>query len=120
MKRDFDLAREILRQIEESSDAVGVKWIDLEIEGRDPVEVSYHVRLLDEAGLIEAFDLTTMGGFDWRPKRLTWAGHEFLDAARDDARWEKAKDLTVKTAGSLSFEGLKYVLTQLLRATLGA
>lgn len=118
MKRDFDLIRDILLKVEADEDALGTGWIKLAIEGRDARIVSYHVRLLDEAGLLEAQDLESKGHFEWQPKRLTWAGHEFLDAARDEARWEKAKKLTAETAGNLSFEGLKYVLFELLRRTL--
>jgi Hypothetical protein (DUF2513) len=34
------------------------------------------------------------------PLRLTWAGHEFLDAAREPSRWEKARDLVLKAGGA--------------------
>jgi len=40
--------------------------------------------LLHEAGFIEAMDLSTLGGICWKPTRLTYNGHEFLDAARSD------------------------------------
>lgn len=44
--------------------------------------------------------------------KLTWEGHEFLDAAREDTRWNKAKEVAAKT-GSLTFSMLKEVLVQL-------
>jgi DNA-binding transcriptional ArsR family regulator len=88
MKRDMDLIRRILMDIEESPEATGYQWLDLSIEGHSPEEVSYHVKLLDEAGLIEAEDLTDTAGFDVRPKRLTWSGHEFIDAVRKDTARE--------------------------------
>jgi hypothetical protein len=120
MKRDFDLAREILRQVEASEKAVGVGWIDLKMEGKSPIEVSYHVQLMDEAGLIEAQNLTTMGGFDWRPKRLTWAGHEFLDLSRDEDLWKKAKGAVREKLGQLSFEMLRVVLSDMAKSALGS
>jgi hypothetical protein len=119
MKRDFDLVREILLRVEEDERATGPAWINLSIAGRDHVEVSHHVQLLDEAGLLEAKNLTGLNNFEWQPIRLTWAGHEFLDAARDEERWEKAKDLTIKKAGNLSFEVLRFYLIEILRGTLG-
>ena len=61
-----------------------------------------------EAGLLEGGDHTSTGseGPEGLANRLTWAGHEFLDAARDDATWGKAKT-AVKTAGGVGFEVLK-------------
>ena len=83
-----------------------------------PTEVSYHVMILNEAGLIDACDLSTMGrgNSDWRPKRLTWNGHEFLDAARNDSIWNKAKE----KASSMNFELLKELLLSMTRQQLGA
>lgn len=115
MERDWDLTREILLTIEKMDDAVGPGWIDLEFEGRSPKEISYHVQILDEAGLIEAEKLSTLTEFHWAPKRLTWEGHEFLDAAREDTRWEKAKKLALEKTGSLSFVALREILLSLLR-----
>ena len=57
--------------------------------------------------MIEAVDLSTMGGICWKPKRLTYAGHQFLDAARSDTVWQKAKSLVAKSTGTLTLEGLK-------------
>ncbi|MGO8839441.1 MAG: DUF2513 domain-containing protein [Limisphaerales bacterium] len=35
--------------------------------------------------------------------RLTWAGHDFLDAARNDTIWNKAKDEFLKPGISWTF-----------------
>ena len=80
MHRDMDLIREILLKIEELPYDGGFRPI--EIEGRASYEIAYHVMILAEARLIEAQNVTTHDGIDWRPKRLTYAGHEFLDAAK--------------------------------------
>ena len=76
-------------------------------------EVVYHVKLLEEAGLVEIRDLSNLSGLRYWPTRLTWAGHEFLDAARDDTRWQKAKRFVIEKTGSLSFDLLKQVLTKI-------
>jgi hypothetical protein len=118
VKREMDLAREILLEVERSEQTMGL--IDLDIRDRDDEAVAYHVMLLHEAGLLQAKNLTTNSGFDWRPVRLTWSGHEFLDAAREDARWTRAKTIMTDKAGGLSFEVLKELLLQLMRSsTLG-
>jgi hypothetical protein len=75
--------------------------------------------LLDEAGLLVARDLpNTSNWLNWRPTRLTLAGHEFLDASREPSRWQKAKKVVLEKTGSLSFEALKQVLFQLIKEAL--
>ena len=37
------------------------------------------MQLLDEAFFLEAQELSSHDGYEWRPKRLTYEGHEFLD-----------------------------------------
>ena len=119
MKRDIDLIRKILFEVEEFEDPWGLSS-DLEIDGYDNQVVSYHVKLLFEAGLLEADDVCEMGsdGYRWWAKSLTWEGHEFLDAARDDSRWNKAKRLVAEKAGGLMFEALKFALTQGIKSQL--
>jgi hypothetical protein len=80
------------------------------VEGYETEIAIYHVKLLAEAGLIEAQDASDMSGSDWQPISLTWDGHEFLEAAGEPSRWEKAKKLVKEKTGSLSFDVLKAVL----------
>ena len=98
MKRDMDLARRILQAVE-SSDGDPREYVELDFVDEQPKNfVSYHVVLLAEAGLIEAQDLVTYGydGYKWMPKRLTSAGHDFLDAARHEENWNEGKRLLEK------------------------
>lgn len=44
---------------------------------------------LRDAGFIVAQDFSTLSGMDYPQKSLTWQGHEFLDAARNDRVWLK-------------------------------
>ena len=90
MKLDKDLVREILLVVEASEEDPRAS-ISLVVEGKTPMVVSYHVMLLHEAGLIVAQDLCSMSDFDWRPKRLTIRGHEFLDTVRDGEVWRRTK-----------------------------
>lgn len=117
MKRNMDLARAILLAVEESDSVVG--FLRLEIAGASDAEVSYHVMLLHEAGLIEAHDASGMNSHQWFAERLTWAGHEFLDASRDETIWNKAKKLIQDKGGSLTFEVLKEVLINLTKQAVG-
>jgi hypothetical protein len=110
MKRDTDLVRQILIEIEKQPFTGG--WIRLEIDDYDCGEISYHVMLLHEAGLILAVDTTKRNS--WLPLRLTWDGHEFLEAARDNSRWQQAKSTMMEKAGGITFEILKQLLMNLM------
>ena len=107
MKHDMDLIRKILLAIESHPEPYS--WdVPLDISDYSEKEICYHVKLLEEAGLIEARIMTAMGGeFECAVNSLTWTGHEFLEAARDDSRWEKVKRLVWEKTGSLPFEVLK-------------
>jgi Hypothetical protein (DUF2513) len=62
----------------------------VEVEGYTKDEVAYHAELAEEAGLIKARFLKPTNEF--AVERLTYEGHEFLDAARSDKMWNKARD----------------------------
>lgn len=116
MKRDMDLARSIMLALEESPgpDLVDT-YIEVYVKGHTPEEISYHVMLLHEAGLIKALDASSFGIDNWKPERLTWEGHEFLESSRDEGIWKKAKKIMVEKAGGITFEALKQVLIQLAK-----
>lgn len=115
MKRDMDLARLILLEIEQHP-FIGVGF-ELKLEEYKREEITYHIILLAEAGLIEADDASTLANIEWLPKRLTWQGHEFLDAARDNNRWNQAK-ATMSKVGGFVFEVGKQVLLELIKSEL--
>jgi hypothetical protein len=98
MKLDKDLVREILLAIESSKDDP-LGWINLNLEGREAADVSYHVMLLHDAGFIVGKDLSDDCGSDWRPRRLTYQGHEFLDTVRDGEVWSLTKAGAEKAGG---------------------
>lgn len=112
MKRDLDLIRKILFQVEEKGQPRG--WVDLQIPGYTAEQIAHHVWLLQDAGLIEAQDLSNFeAALDYRPEKLTWAGHEFLDAARNDHVWSKTKEVIKEKGGSIPFEVLKGLLLKI-------
>jgi hypothetical protein len=67
-----------------------------------------------EAGLITGFTTNDERGTLARGVilRLTWQGHEFLDAARNDTTWRKARETFFRPAVAWTF-GL---LTEFLKA----
>ena len=115
MKRDMDLIRDILLRMEEhdfASDAdSGSNWrLDKEFEGHSEAEVMYHIGLLYKAGFIEAYDASTAREDYYEPSGITWQGHEFIDAARNQTVWNGAKEAATKYGGSLPLEVMKAVL----------
>ena len=117
MKREMELVRTILIELEKCPYQSG--FHDIHVQGYTDDEISYHVQLMDEAGLIEAVDLSDLAVTCWKPKRLTYEGHEFLDAARSDTVWAKAKDKVLSTTGTLTLEALKAALSALMRQATG-
>lgn len=117
MKRDINLVRTILLEIEKKEEPLG--WIIPEIEGYSENEISYHIKILEEAGFVEARDLSTMGAFEWGAINLTWEGHEFLDASRSETIWNKTKSIIQEKMGSTSFEIIKELLIKTASTQLG-
>lgn len=103
MKRDLDLIRKLLLLME--SHEHGYAPHELSIEGYTDEQVGFHVHLLGEAGLAVVADTTHMSSDSPSaiPQCLTWAGYEFLEAAKDETLWGKAKDKVIKPAGGVAF-----------------
>lgn len=128
MKRDMDLVRNLLLFFESRQEHT-LMYFDLSgIDGYEPDTIAHHVTIMTEAGLLTPFTLTTDDSpigpqtVSTHPNligySLSWQGHEFLDAARQDNRWESAKRLA-KTVGGVGFEVLKDILVDLTRRGLG-
>jgi hypothetical protein len=48
---------------------------------------------------------------------LTWQGHEFAEAARDETRWKKAMGMVADKGGSITLAVLQQLLISLMRGT---
>jgi hypothetical protein len=96
MKRDLDLVRELLLDIEKNAKGVRADWT-FSGEEHDPSLVLYHVRLLFDAGFVEGQFIEDAEAY-W-VDRITWQGHEFIDAVRDAGVWKKTKEAGLKVGG---------------------
>lgn len=117
MKRDWDIIRKILAKVEELSAGKELKASDLPED--DPSLVNYNMGLLLGAKLVEGIDMSHMGGKFYMIRSLTWEGHEFLDAIRNESIWKETKDEAVKKGATLSFEIIKQLAISLTKAGLG-
>ena len=117
MKRDMDLVRKILFAIEGAPYAM--LGIDLKLDGYSTEDVQFHLELLDEANLLRMAPESYRSAQELpKPMRLTWEGCEFLDAARNDDIWHKAKQALLPIGG-FAFEILKPLLVDLVKQQVG-
>lgn len=78
-----------------------------ELEDYSEEDVLYNYRLMGDSGLIDAEFIPELGVPQHvSVRRLTWAGHDFLDATRDYKIWQKAKEHIIKTGASWTFQTL--------------
>lgn len=104
MKRDIDLIRRILLDVEESEAGTPHMRIFFDGEFTDDV-VNAHIELMVDAGLVEgSVTRSTQGIVRANVRRLTWAGHDFLDATRDATIWAKAKKTVLQKGSSFTID----------------
>lgn len=111
MKRDIGLVRKLILCLETNELPADSDELNLEV---DQDAIDYHLRLMIEAGLIMG---TTMRG-GVIVSRLTWEGHDFADACRDDVVWKKTIRHIGEKTKSVTFDVLVSVLKGILTKTL--
>ena len=105
MKRNMDLIRKLAIHIVAAEDSIQSSGIV--IEEFSSSAILYLCVLMHEAGLIEAEIAGDLSGHgDAFIARLTWSGHDFLDAARDETLWKKTTKEIKERVTSVSFDGL--------------
>ena len=103
MKRDLDLVRAILLLVEEKEDCRAKVFA----AGQATDAELYHVQLLLDAELLK--EVGTVRSSQKRKVQLTWQGHDYLDAVRDDQVWNRTKEAIRETSGSTALELVKLV-----------
>jgi hypothetical protein len=110
MKRDMDLVRKILFAVEEADGQADLT--PLLAQGITERQLSGHSALIYKAGLAEG--ICNEEGLDGDCfcilNNLTWAGHDFIEAARNDTLWNKAKAQIAATGSALTIDALKAAL----------
>jgi len=114
MKRDFELIRKMVLMIE-SEDHVW-RHEELNIPEYSDDQIAYHAYLLVDAGFAIGQDSTQANSkvVQYDIFHLTWAGHEFADAVRDESRWKKVIEQIKGKSEGITLA----VLTQLLIAVM--
>lgn len=114
MKRDMELIRKIILEVEKAQD----NQIDLKIESYSEQEIGYHVYLLIQGGLVEGIEFPKTNESllpTATPTNLTWNGHEFADAMRNESIWDKAMEIVKKNGGHITNGVLIQLLTSMIK-----
>lgn len=93
MKRDMNVIRKILVEIESWPNRLSTGLKPLHLEGIDDAVTAEHVHQLVEAGYVQAIQVTPAEGpYEmFAPRRLTSAGHDYLDLVRDERPWTEER-----------------------------
>ncbi|MBT9596111.1 MAG: DUF2513 domain-containing protein [Vitreoscilla sp.] len=119
MKRDWDVIRDVLLEVEELSADDRRRFSYSESDGRADAARVEHALLLWRGGFIKAIDAGSTGGAALLCPDLTWQGHDLLDTLRSKPVWERIKSTAKEKGIELTFDAVKalgqmaldYVLT---------
>lgn len=107
MKKDWIIIRQILLRLEEAP-TPNTYLRAKDFEHFSEQEVAYNIRLLKEAGYIEAiFQESRTGSNEINAamaRRLTNSGHELLDTIRNDSIWSKIKETFRSKGVEMTFD----------------
>ena len=118
MKRDLDLVRQVLLQVEALPAGPPAQYRTSEID--DPVLLA-HFELVIAAGLVNGKIARSQGtrGDVISISGLTWEGHEWIEMVRSQTVWNETKATLLERGGALTYELAKAVASRILRARLG-
>ncbi|MBA5690641.1 DUF2513 domain-containing protein [Rugamonas apoptosis] len=137
MKRDWDLLRKQLTDIEEGRDVLAdipdpiswtgdIAWEEFEQATAEQQQaenrLAGHLELLIKSGYVEG--LSVVRGADnhfsygRHAPRLTMAGHDLLDTMRSATVWESIKAMAKKKGVELTFDAIKVLAGAALKHAL--
>jgi len=125
MKRDWDLIRKLLTDIEEGKDLLAelpsepnledLSWEEFESKHEEYKAVESlicgHLEMLIENGYINGLKIHRSSGnnFTWSisSPRLTMTGHDLLDTIRSSSVWSSIKSMAKDKGIELTFDAIK-------------
>lgn len=137
MKRDWDLIRKMLTDIEDDRDVlaempVEPKWTDqseeeyvqqLSEHNVSEGRIACHLEMLIENGYIAGLKVTRTGsghfGYSVSGPRLTMAGHDLLDTMRSPVIWKTIKSTAKQKGIELTFDVIKALSSVALKQLFG-
>jgi hypothetical protein len=119
MKRDPDLLRSILLYIEEHAPPQGGLQQRITVEGYDKPTIDAHTELLIEDGLVAGQVIDGLNFKEIMVTKLTSAGHDAIEAAKNSDAWHRAKRIATEKGASLTFAMLVELVKAEARRHLG-
>lgn len=121
MKREWDVIREVLIEIETLDEPARYKATYGVGDEHEPETYAKarQALLLWKAGFIEAVDASTLAGPAILSPALTWQGHDLLDTLRSKPVWERIKKTAEEKGIELTFDAVKALGKAALAAILG-
>ena len=111
MRRDDDLLRKLMLEIEASPDPLHTFGLGLSAD-EDDERTYFHLLLLADEGFLD------QRGRDGATFRMTMKGHDFIEAIRNDTIWAKTKG-AISAVGGASISMMKDVALGYVRQELG-
>ena len=120
MKRDMDLIRAILLHVEEHDEFDTYRDRGL-FPTHDERSLNDHVLQMKEQGLVDANIQKggTVAIIAAEVTRLTPQGHDFLQAARNETIWRRAKAIVAEKGGSVPWDVFKALLVAVAKDSVG-
>lgn len=113
MKRDMDLIRDILLQIEKQ-DINMSQYEPIAVEGHTPMEVMQHVKLMEQRGLVK--DCLYDFACNTCVRTITWEGYDYLELIRQDTIWSKIKKTIAEKGLAITVGTIKTIATAFITA----
>lgn len=115
MKRNWDLIRDILLEIESLPPGSHASFaIDYSVTNEQ--RRGEHSKLLFEAGFIRGVCAHSTDCWQLLDAELTWQGHDLLAHLRSSTIWEKVKEKAIDKGFDLSFEAVMRIANTLIDA----
>ncbi|MDD8023056.1 MAG: DUF2513 domain-containing protein [Paracoccaceae bacterium] len=112
-KRDLNRIRDILLHLEGQESDDGYVWTrgdEFYVASDD-----YQFTLMTQAGILSDDEYRTMATIVPDRVMITFQGHDYLDAIRDQGVWEKTKAAVAETGGNATLEIVKALALGLLK-----
>jgi|APEBP8051072433_1049376.scaffolds.fasta_scaffold01662_7 hypothetical protein len=120
MRRDWDVIRKVLSEVEDLDPAERDRKIyetgSGEIEEKIKAE---HAVLLWQAGFLSGIDVSTVSDGALMSPELTWAGHDLLQTMRSATVWERIKTIAKDRGIELTFDAVKALGKVALESAIG-
>ena len=113
MKRDWDVIRAVLLEVQNMTQAER-NQSSYAAEDDDDDAQARHAFLLYDAGFLSGVSADDMSGRELISPDLTWSGHELLASIESRPVWKRVKQMAKEKGLELSFDAVKLLAAKAL------